>query len=199
MKKQSRSLSILLFLVVVVIAGGIFWAYRHFSKNSDSERELSAAARVTAVGMQTVSGEGYSLSVPSSWYIEQSGKNVVAAYPDRTLAAASSTVPGAAACKIEMSVFPYAPSTSVADWISGRIGADSSLAIIEQSSEDLAVSGGTGVKWNGLIDGAPTTLVYAFSKNHAYEIAPSVINEKTAGNALCASALETFLSQLTIQ
>jgi hypothetical protein len=98
-----------------------------------------------------------------------------------------------------MSVFPYAPSTSVADWISARIGADPSLVVTERSSEDITINGGTGVKWNGVIDGAPTTLVYAFSKDHAYEIAPSVINETVAGNAPCADALQTFLSQLTIQ
>jgi hypothetical protein len=196
MKKQSWGGLLLLVLIVVALAGGIFLVCRHFGGAAASEH-AGGPVTATAGGTQMFSGDGYSLGVPADWHVEQdgAGKDMIAAYPDYRAAASSST----ATCKIEMSVFPYASSTSVADWISGRIGADPSLVVTEQSSEDIAINGGSGVKWNGLIDGAPTTLVYAFSSDHAYEIAPSVINEASAGNAPCTAALETFLSQLTIQ
>jgi hypothetical protein len=194
MKKQSWSSLVLLVLVVAVVVGGIFLIYRHFGGGGVSERAAGSGNPAVA-GMQTFSGDGYSLGIPADWRVEQNGKDVVAAYPDIAAAATTSTP----TCKIEMSVFPYAPSTSVADWISKRISADPSIAVIEHSSGDIVVSGGSGVRWNGLIDGAPTTLVYAFSNDHAYEIAPSVINATSVGNAPCANALDTFISQLTIQ
>ncbi len=194
MKKQSWGGLVLLALIVAAIVGGIFLIFRHFGGVVASER-ANGSATVTAVGTQTFSGDGYSLGVPTDWHVEQNGQDVLAAYPDYQAAVSSS----AASCKIEMSVFPYTPSVSAADWISGRIGADPSLVVAEQSSEDITINGGSGVKWNGLIDGVSTTLVYAFSSDHAYEIAPSVINETSAGNAPCTAALETFISQLTIQ
>jgi hypothetical protein len=104
-------------------------------------------------------------------------------------------------CKIEMSVFPYAPNTDATAWIAHRLGADPSVATVEQSSDDISINGGMGVEWNGTVDGAPTTIVYAFSNSHAFEIAPSVVNETSAdaGNAKCADALGTFLSHLTLE
>jgi hypothetical protein len=196
MKKQSWDSLVLVLLVIVVLAGGIFLIYRHLGGGGGVASERAAGSGSSApAGVQTFSGDGYSLGVPADWRVEQNGKDAVAAYPDKVAVATTSTP----TCKIEMSVFPYAPSTNVADWISGRIGADPSIAVVERSSEDVAVNGGTGVKWNGLIDGVPTTLVYAFSDDHAYEIAPSVINETSSGNAQCDDALNTFVSQLTIQ
>jgi hypothetical protein len=86
----------------------------------------------------------------------------------------------------------------MADWISHRIGADPSLTVVEQSSEDISPNGGTGVQWTGTIDGIPTTLVYVFNASHAYEIAPSVVGEGADGSAPCSDMLQAFLSGLKI-
>jgi hypothetical protein len=106
----------------------------------------------------------------------------------------------AVACKIEVSAFPYsAGADGMADWIAHRIGADPSVAVTEQSSANVTLAdGGTGVEWIGLIDGLPTTLVYAFNGQHAYEIAPSVVGEGAAGDAQCSDMLQSFLSTLKI-
>ena len=74
-----------------------------------------------------------------------------------------------------------------------------SVAVTEQSSGNVSLAdGGTGVEWTGTIDGLPTTLVYAFNSQHAYEIAPSVVGESSAGNGQCGDMLKSFLSTLKI-
>lgn len=195
MKNLSQSGLVILFLLLALIAATIFLAYQHFDNNPVAGGSSGVTGGMaTGVDMQKFSGDGYALAVPASWYVEQNSKDVVTVYPDHALAASSSTP----SCKIAMSVFPYAPNTSEADWIAAHIGADPSLAVTEKSSEDVTVSGGSGVKWIGIIDGAPTTLVYVFSQDHAYEIAPSVINETSADDTQCTDELQTFTSQLTI-
>ena len=65
--------------------------------------------------------------------------------------------------------------------------------------EDVSLAGGAaGVEWIGTIDGLPTTLVYAFNGQHAYEIAPSVVGEGAAGDTQCNAMLQSFLSTLKI-
>ena len=86
----------------------------------------------------------------------------------------------------------------MADWIAHRIGADPSVAVVQRSSEDVPVSGGTGVKWVGTINDIPTTLVYAFNAQHAYEIAPSVVGEGEDGAMQCNDMLASFLSASAI-
>jgi hypothetical protein len=161
--------------------------------NTDDGQDISASGTAAAaVPMQAFSGDGYSFSVPASWSIESTTPETVALHPS----------PGSpdAACKIEISAFPYSSDVDAADWIAGRIGADPSIAVVEQSSENVALDGdgAAGVKWIGTIDGIPTTLVYAFSAGHAYEIAPSVIGESADGSAQCNAMLEIFLSGLKI-
>lgn len=198
MKQKHKRTYIFLSIAVIVIGGGIFLLYRHLDagRAAGTPNDSNSSPRgAQSADVQMFSGDGYSLGVPAGWRVEQNAKDELAAYPDPVAAATTSTE----SCKIEMSVFPYAPSMSAADWISGRIGADPSLAVTERSSADVAVNGGTAVEWNGTIDGTPTTLVYAFSEDHAYEIAPSVVNETGSGNAACDDALETFLSRLTIK
>jgi hypothetical protein len=48
------------------------------------------------------------------------------------------------------------------------------------------------------MDGLPTTLVYAFNGQHAYEIAPSVVGEDATRDAQCSGILQSFLSTLKI-
>ena len=114
--------------------------------------------------------------------LKRPGADTIAVHPD----ASSSGV----ACKIEVSAFPFVAGADVADWISHRIGADPSLVVVEQSTENVSIASGTGVKWIGTIDGIPTTLVYAFSADHAYEIAPSVVGDAADGSAECDDMLE---------
>ncbi|HUC31674.1 MAG TPA: hypothetical protein VMR99_03265 [Candidatus Paceibacterota bacterium] len=213
MKKQSRRILFLWVLIAATATGGTFLIAEHLGTGAgqttspatnggaatiaqpsvDVQPDVSASGTaVGAVAMQNFSdsNDGYAFSVPASWSIERTGTDTIALHPD----AASP----AAACKIEVSAFPYTPGTDMADWIAHRIGADPSIAVTEQSSEDVSVSGGTGVQWTGTIDGIPTTLVYAFNDQHAYEIAPSVIGENSDGAAQCSDMLETFLSTLTI-
>lgn len=197
MKKRTHS-ALVISLVAAIVAGGIFLVYRHIQNGIVPGYEFLPASSSVSTGTQTISGDGYVFGIPAGWYVEQGSKNVIAAYPDH-YPATSTLYEAAVACKIEMSVFPYSQSTSAADWISDHIAADPSLAVVEQSSEDVVINGGIGMKWSGLIDDAPMTLVYAFNKEHAYEIAPSVVNGKILGNAECSNALDTFLSHLTIR
>jgi hypothetical protein len=138
------------------------------------------------------SDDGYACSVPARWNIEKTGNDTVAVHPD-----ASSSV---ATCKIEVSAFPYsAGADGMADWIAHRIGADPSVAVTEQSSADVTLAdGSTGVEWIGTMDGLPTTLVYAFNGQHAYEIVPSVVGEGAAGDAQCSDMLQSFFLTLKI-
>ncbi len=205
MKKQSRGIFFLWTLIVAVVAGGAFLICRHLgigvTPSAGIPSDISTpggdggagdvAPDVSAVPMQQFSNDGYAFSVPASWNIEQTTSDTIALHPD----ASSPDV----ACKIEVSAFSYsAGADGFADWITHRIGADPSLAVVEASSEDVSLSGGTGVKWNGTIDGVPTTLVYAFNDSHAYEIAPSVISGDAGGATQCDDMLKMFLSTLTI-
>jgi hypothetical protein len=159
-----------------------------------TDDSVASGTVAATVAMQNFSNpdDGYAFSVPTSWNIEKTGSDTVAVHPN-----ASSSV---AACKIEISVFPYsAGADGMADWIAHRIGADPSVAVTEQSSANVTLAGdGTGVEWIGTIDGLPTTLVYAFNGQHAYEIAPSVVGEGAAGDAQCSDMLHSFLSTLKI-
>jgi hypothetical protein len=197
MKKQSRGTFFLWLMVAAAIATGTFLTAEHLGGGIGLAPAPSGPADADSgdasgtIAMQNFSGDGYAFSVPAGWMIEKTGSDTIALHPP-----ASSPD---AACKIEVSAFPYAAGVGgVADWISHRIGADPSVAITEQSSEDVSLTGGTGVKWIGTIDGIPTTLVYAFSDDHAYEIAPSVIGVPAAGNAQCGGMLQSLLSTLTI-
>jgi len=205
MKKISRRLLFLWVLIVAVAAGGTFLICQHLGigagpsvqsqsqlqsqPSADMQQDVTPTNNAT-VAMQNFSNDGYVFSVPVSWNIERTSTDTITVHPD----AASSV----AACKIEVSAFPYTPSTDMADWIAHRIGADPSVAVTERSSEDVSFSGGSGVKWVGTIDNIPTTLVYAFNDHHAYEIAPSVIGEGADGAGRCDDMLQTFLSTLTI-
>jgi hypothetical protein len=214
MKKQSKGIFFLGTLIIVVAAGGTFLLVEHLGAGVPSsggipsdeaapaaqpyaDLENGGAASDTApatIAMQNFSnpGAGYSFSAPVRWNIEKTGANTVAVHSD-----ASSSV---AACKIEISVFPYsAGADGEADWIAHRIGADPSLSVTEQSSENVSLAGSsTGVEWVGTIDGVSTTLVYAFNATHAYEIAPSVTSATASGTAQCSDMLQSFLSTFSI-
>jgi hypothetical protein len=205
MKKQSKGIYILWVLIVAVVAGGTFLLAEHLGVGGAPSGGMAPAATPdatqpyadvapAAVAMQNFSnpGDGYSFSVPATWNIEKTSNDTVAVHPD-----ASSS---AAACKIELSAFPYsAGADGMADWIEHRIGADPSVEATEQSSGNVALAdSGTGVEWVGTINGLPTTLVYAFNGQYAYEIAPSVVGEGADGNAPCGDMLQSFLSTLKI-
>lgn len=202
-KKRAVRIVFLWLFIAVVAAMGAFVFCLRFGKLSVASTNSSAdnsASTTAPVAMQNFSGNGFSFSVPQSWYVEKNGNDSVAAYSDYAPSTTSSTASGET-CKIETSVFAPVPSAGIAGWISNRLSADPSVAVVERSSNDLSVSGGTGVQWSGTIDGVPTTLVYAFSSSHAFEIAPSVVNQTQtdAGSAQCADALSTFLSNLTLE
>ena len=209
MKNKSRKFLFVWVLITAVVAGGTFLLAEHLgwgttpAVQSDADAgsvaqpdadiqadNSSSGAASVPVAMQTFSNDGYAFTVPASWNIERTATDTIALHSD----ASSSDV----ACKIEVSAFPFASGIDTADWIAHRIGADPSLAVVEQSSNDVSFRGGTGVQWVGTIDGIPTTLVYAFNDDHAYEIAPSVIGEGAAGDAPCSDMLQSFLSTLTI-
>ena len=206
MKKSSKGILFLWVLIVAAVAGGTFLLVEHLgvgiapgggigpAVTPDTEVATDGSVATDTVAMQNFSNpdDGYSFSVPANWNIEKTGSNTVAVHPD-----ASSSV---AACKIEVSAFPYsAGADGMADWIAHRIGADPSVAVAEQSSGNVALAGdGTGVEWIGTIDGLPTKLVYAFNGQHAYEIAPSVVGEGAAGDVQCSDMLQSFLSTLKI-
>jgi hypothetical protein len=210
MKKSSKGILFLWILIMAAAAGGTFLLAEHLGMGAAPEGGMAPAATpdadvttdgsaaidtaTAAVAMQNFSNpdDGYAFSVPASWNIEKTGSDTVAVHPD-----ASSSV---AACKIEVSAFPYsAGADGMADWIAHRIGADPSVAVTEQSSGNVALAaGGSGVEWIGTIDGLPTTLVYAFNGRHAYEIAPSVVGEGAAGDVQCSDMLQSFLSTLKI-
>jgi hypothetical protein len=203
MKKRSRGILSLWLLIAAVTAGGTFLVYSHINDSGSASIAPQVDSSPDAVPSQQFSGDGYAFNVPSTWYVDQTTNDAVAVYPDYSPAPGSAPdadSSSTATCKLEMSIFPSVPPADTVGWISQRIGADPSLAVVEQSSEDISIAGGTGVQWNGTIDGVPTTLVYAFSADHAYEIAPSVVNQTMGdGNAQCAPALGTFLSQLTLE
>jgi hypothetical protein len=219
MKQRSKGILFLWVLIAAIAAGGTFLICEHLGAGAvsdtgtgpmvaeqpggDAQPDMNAdtdagvgqnnstvADGGGAVPMQTFSNDGYALSIPANWNIETTASDTIAVHPD----AASPD----AACKIEVSAFPFASGTDVAGWIGDRIGGDPSLSVVEQSSEDVSVNGGSGVKWTGTIDGIPTTLVYLFSDGHAYEIAPSVIGENADGNAQCGDMLGTLLSTIKI-
>ncbi len=185
-------------VAVTVIAAAMVAAGR------DGSTEISPSANgelASPTAMDRVTGEGFAVAVPAEWRIERTASDSLAVYDrDPSFAGATST-----ACKIEVSAFPFSSSDDESAWIAARIGADPSVAVVEESSGDIAVNGGTGVQWNGTIDGAPMTLVYAFSRDHAYEIAPSVIGSLSSaddgwgGNTQCDDALDAFVAQFSMQ
>lgn len=219
MKQSSKGIFFLWALIAMVVGGGVFLLAEHFNVGVTTAGGDGAAPAVDAnvatddvatsspafAGVPTQdfsnADAGYAFSVPKSWDIEKTASDTVSVHPDT----ASS---GGVACKIEVSVFPYsAGADGMADWIAHRLGADPSVAVVEQSSEDVSLAnGGTGVEWIGTMDGVPTTLVYAFNAAHAYEIAPSVVGAgASAGTgtgaddvAQCGDALQSFLSTLKI-
>jgi hypothetical protein len=208
MKKSSKGIFFLWVLIATAVAGGTFLLVEHLGvgatpsggiapamdANVATDGSAASGTATVAVAMQNFSNpdDGYAFSVPASWNIEKTGSDTVAVHPN-----ASSSV---AVCKIEISAFPYsAGADGMADWIAHRIGADPSIAVVEQSSEDVSLAdGATGVEWIGTIDDLPTTLVYAFNGQHAYEIAPSVMGESAAGDAQCSDMLSSLLSTLKI-
>jgi hypothetical protein len=213
MKKRSQKIIVLWVLIALVTAAGTFLVSVHLGIGSkqnvkaewgggmgtddamgasaDMEQDNPASDTVSDISpMKKFFNNGYSFVAPADWSIEQTANDTAAIHP-------ASSSPDAA-CKIEISAFAYSSDEDMADWIAQRIGADPSLSVTEQSSEEVSVSGGTGVKWIGTIDGIPTTLVYAFGDQHAYEIAPSLVGEGADGAARCGSMLQTFLSAFTI-
>jgi len=94
-----------------------------------------------------------------------------------------------------VSAFPFAAGTDIAGWIGAHIGADPSVFRCGAIKRGCFRERRTGVKWIGMIDGIPTTLVYLFSADRAYEIAPSVIGEGASGDSQCDDMLETFLGR----
>lgn len=191
-------------IVVVMVAGIFFFGARREENISANDSVISPSFTPSAENEQSVrnDSEEYAFNVPDSWYVENSGENTVVVYPDYAPTDSSSSP----TCKIEMSVFPYASSTSISDWISGRLGADPTVNVVEQSSEHISIDDGneSAIKWIGTMNGIPTTLVYAFGESHAYEIAPSVVsagNDEGAdasANATCNDNLNIFLQTLTI-
>jgi hypothetical protein len=203
MKKQSRGILFVWALIAVLAAGGTFLILGHLGAGRttgtvsvaqpDANVQPDADdATVTpaVVPMQAFSNDGYALSVPASWNIERTSTDTIALH--------SAISSSSAACKIEVSAYPFSVGADTADWISHRIGADPSLAVVEASAEDVSFADGTGIKWVGTIDSIPTTLVYAFNGDHAYEIAPSVIGGGADDPSTCADMLGTLLSGLTI-
>lgn len=222
MKKQSKGIFFLWVLIVAIFGGAAFLLAEHLgvgtapsgagssgtapsSTPSAAQPYADVMGDVSAVALQSFSSAdgGYSFSVPASWEIEKTSTDTVAVHAEvSSSSAATGGTAGAApaACKIEVSAFPYSGGADgMADWIAHRIGADPSVAVTEQSSEQISLAGdGTGVEWIGTLDGVPTTLVYAFNTAHAYEIAPSVMSEGADGNAQCDSVLQSFLSTFKI-
>jgi hypothetical protein len=192
MKKSSRRIVALWIFVVFVVAGGTFLVLRHLGAGGGSGTDMPAEnpSASSSIPMQTFSNDGYTLSIPADWNIERTSADTIALHPG----AAS----GDAACKIEISAFPFSPSADISDWIANRIGADKSLSVTERSSETITLSGGgTAIKWMGEIENIPTTLIYAFNNDHAYEVAPSAIGGAD-GSARCDEMLEVFFSGFTI-
>jgi len=209
MKNKTKWVFFLWVFIVAVFAGGTFLIAKHFNlhpasaaqpdadmqmdvqSGGDVSDTASAAGGNATVPTKQFSGEGYAFSAPASWNVERTASDTIAVHPD----AASPD----AACKIEMSAFPYSPDEDASEWIAHRIGADPSLAVVERSSAEVSFASGTGVEWSGTIDSAPTTLVYAFNDAHAYEIAPSVVGGSSSNDpASCNDMLQEFLSTLTI-
>lgn len=129
---------------------------------------------------------GYSIRLPIEWRVERTGTGTIAVHPPAG--------ERSAACKVEMSSFPFSAGSDPAAWIAERIGADPSVSVVERSSEGVSFDGASGVRWTGTIDGMTTTLVYAFAGSRAFEIAPSMIGGTDASP--CDDMFGTFLSGL---
>jgi hypothetical protein len=178
-KKLSRIL-LFLGLIIAVCAAGAFFVSAHFKKITTSE-----------FAPQRFSGKGYSLDVPLDWRIEKNGEYFITSYPPITS--------GDVGCKVEMSAFSYSSSTNMDELIADRIGADKSLTIVEHSTQDISVRGGSAIKWIGTIDDTPMSLIYAFGDHNAYEIASSRIIAPGTDLSICGNVADQFLSYLTIQ
>jgi hypothetical protein len=190
--KKSLYRNIFFVLVVGLIAfGGIFFMYSRGNGQSINSTVSSSTFPTTAGKIIDNKYDGYSLSVPDGWYTEENGSNTIVAYPNYSPQASNSASSSAPACKIEMSVFAYSPNVAIADWISQRLGADPTVVIKEQSSENISLGNNdaTAIKWIGTMDDVPTTIVYAFNSAHAYEIVPI---------GQCDDNLDLFLQQLTL-
>jgi hypothetical protein len=191
MKKQFYKRYFFWVAIVVVVVAGIF-----FVAGVRREKIISASSNNTASSKESQqsvknNAEGYSFNIPASWYVENSATSTVVVYPNYSPANSSSSP----ICKIEMSVFPYASSTSVSDWISHRLDGDPTVDITEQSSEAISLNGAVfAIKWIGTMNEIFTTVVYAFNNDYAYEIVPSNLN----GAGSCNDALDVFLQKLTL-
>jgi hypothetical protein len=135
--------------------------------------------------------EGYSLAIPSDWRIAQEGSSSVAVYP------------AASSCKLTISSFSSVGESNRAAWIGSRLGADPSVNVAERSSEQVSLDDAPAIRWNGTIDGIPASFVYAFTSQHAYEIAPSIVttngdnnNDGTDGVASCEDALSELMADI---
>ncbi|HUC01548.1 MAG TPA: hypothetical protein VMA75_01425 [Candidatus Paceibacterota bacterium] len=205
MKKRAKGILFAWMVIAAVAAGTAFFIARRIEPgmgaaaapgaqpNADVAQDVSDdsdANSPVSVPMQQFSNDGYALSIPASWSVERTATDTIAVHPD----AASPD----AVCKIEVSAFPFVAGVDVPDWIAHRIGADPSVAVVERSSEEVALASGTAIEWSGTMDGIPTTLAYAFNAAHAYEIVPSVIGESAAGDVQCGGILQTFLSGLSL-
>jgi hypothetical protein len=172
--------------VFAVIAGASLYYYRtilHHGGGAGMGSGQFGADRMFGNG-----DAGYSLAIPSDWRITQEGSSSVAVYP------------AASSCKIKISSFPSVSEGGRAAWIGGQLGADSSVNVAEQSSEQVSVDGAPAIRWDGTMDGISASFVYAFTSQHAYEIAPSVIDDGSAdgndGVASCEDALGTLMADI---
>jgi hypothetical protein len=169
----------------VVIAGASFYYYRTVMHRGNGEG--MDGGRFGADQMFRNGDAGYSLSIPSDWHIAQEGSSSVAVYP------------AASSCKITISSFPSVGESERATWIGGRLGADASVNVAERSSGQVSVDGTPAIRWDGTMDGIPVTFVYAFTSQHAYEIAPSIVNgsgDNNSDGADDVASCEDVLSEL---
>jgi hypothetical protein len=192
--KKSLYKNMFFVLVVGLIAfGGIFFMYSRGNGQSINSPVSSSTSSTAAEKIIDNKYDGYSLSIPEGWYAEENGSDTIVAYPNYSPEASNSVSASssAPACKIEMSVFAYSSNVAIADWISQRLGADPTVDVKEQSSENISLGNGdaTAIKWIGTMDDVPTTIVYAFNTAHAYEIVPI---------GQCDDNLDLFLQKLTL-
>ncbi len=145
------ALTVFVLLILIVLA------YMNLRKKISAPTGQSSAMEQSVENKS----EGYAFSVPSGWYTEESGTSTIVIYPNY-----SPSTPSAATCKIAMSVFPYAPSVNISDWITARLGADPTIDVAEQSSEDISIGARPGIKWMGIMNGMPTTIIYMRSTIH---------------------------------
>lgn len=199
--ENNKTVRVFVWIVIgVVIGAGIFLlAIR--ARRVDVG---STAGAATTTDQSIADGAtGYHFVIPASWYFEKNSSSGFAVYPDyspaesSSLSAPNSANSAAPLCKIEVSIFPYSPATAPGDWIASQLSVDPTQDIKEQSTAQVALGDAQGIEWNGTMNGIPTTLVYAFTDDKAYEIAPSTLSEtSTAEN--CGDALGILLEKFNI-